>query len=293
MNYLFFIIPGAILLLAIIFIIIFHFKKKSIICKVNGLSCADKVTTINVIAKSIGYTYEPRQDIFIARQDSSQRLFGYTSLYDKAASYFNMVFDYMPIYFDYAGRTWLIELWKGQYGINTGCELGVYYADKVIPSSQYTSTLFNAVTSRDMLTMSMKLNRHCKRQSYCKLGSMRMKHWWLTIFRLGLYTKPANLSVNTAITFRDYRMMYCFLDSFKAALPTTTYKISGTTVYFTFDECNRRYSLWRRFVRRLSLLKCRLYCTLFSHITRPFTNSGDKILYLYYYLPFMFRRMFK
>ena len=57
---------------------------------------------------------------------------------------FQMVFDALPIYFDYRGRTWLIELWKGQYGINTGAELGIYHADKILSESEYKTALFTA-----------------------------------------------------------------------------------------------------------------------------------------------------
>ena len=293
MNYLYLIIPGAFLLLAIIFIIIFHFKKKSIIRKVRELSVAEKTDILNELAKSIGYMYEPHQDLFIARHDAPQKLFGYKTLYDKSASYFNMVFDYMPIYFNYRSRTWLIQMWKGQYGINTGCELGIYHADKIIPEDEYSSTRFEAVTANEMLNISLKFNKHYKNNRYSKLGAVQMKHWWLTMFKMGLYTKPADLFVNTSITFRDYRMMRSFLDSFKVALPETSYKVSGLTVYFTFDKTGRKYSLWKRIVRRTSLFFCHLYCKLFKHITRPFSRSGDRLLYLYYYLPFIFRRIIK
>jgi Domain of unknown function (DUF4474) len=30
---------------------------------------------------------------------------------------------YLPVA---KGKTWMIELWKGQYGLMTGCEIGVY-----------------------------------------------------------------------------------------------------------------------------------------------------------------------
>ena len=39
-----------------------------------------------------------------------------------AYQYVGMVFETLPVYFDYAGKTWLIQIWKGQYGICTECE---------------------------------------------------------------------------------------------------------------------------------------------------------------------------
>ena len=39
-----------------------------------------------------------------------------------------MIIDAYPVYFDYQDKTWMIEFWRGQYGINTGAEIGVYHA---------------------------------------------------------------------------------------------------------------------------------------------------------------------
>lgn len=295
MNYIYLSIPAIFLLTALIFMIIFHFKKKAVIKKVNSLNPCEKSDTLNNLSEPLGYMYDPCQDIFMARQDATQKVFGYTTFYDLSAPYFNMVFDYETIYFDYAGRTWLIEMWKGQYGINTGCELGVYYADKVIPHGKYSSTLYKAVNSKDMLDISLKLNRHCHKKhcKYSKLGHVCKKHWWLTCFKIGCFSKPKELFVNISITFKDCKMMQSFLDSFKATLPDTTYKVNGLTIYFTFCQSKRKYSLWKRFIRHISLGKCRIYCQWFNCLTRPFRKSGDKILYFYYYLPFVVRRMFK
>ena len=70
-----------------------------------------------------------------------------------------MVFDYLPVYFDYNDKTWMIQLWKGQYGINTGGEIGVYYADHIVSQEQLDTTLFQAVDDSDILKMSMYLIR--------------------------------------------------------------------------------------------------------------------------------------
>ena len=146
-----------------------------------------------------------------------------------------------------------------------------------------------------MLDISLRLNRHCTNNHLpcTKLGYRRHKHWWLTIFKMGTFSKPEELFVNTSIRFKDYSMLNRFLDSFEETLPDTIYKVNGLTVYFSFCKSNRSYSLFQRMVRSMALLSCRLYCKWFLHLTKPFTNSGDKVLYLYYYLPFMIRRMFK
>ncbi len=124
-----------------------------------------------------------------------------------------MIFDYENIYFNYQQRTWLIKMRKGQYGINTGCELGIYYADRILEPNEYDFTLFHAVDSNDMLDISLKINQCTTKKfsQYSNLGNMHYKHWWLTIFNMGTFTKPKDLFVNTSITFKDYAMMRSFL----------------------------------------------------------------------------------
>ena len=295
MKDLYLVIPAAILLLILIFLTVLHYRKKKIIGKVRSMDTLSKKKLLNSLAGTVGYLYDYNQDIFVSRQDAPQKLFGYTTLYDISAPYLNMVFDYETIYFDYNRRTWLIEMWKGQYGINSGCELGIYYADTVISPDEYAGTLFKAVEPGDMLEISLKLNRCTTKRcrQYTNLGNVRTRHWWLTIFNMGTFTNPVELFVNASIRFRDYTMMYRFLDSFEKTLPYTTYKISGLTVYFTFDQSLREYSFFRKMVRRIALIFCCIYCKWFNYLTRPFSASGDKILYIYYYLPFMIRLLFR
>ena len=79
--------------------------------------------------------------------------------YDKTAPYFNMVFDCEPVYFDYNGRTWLIEFWKGQYGINTGAESASIMRTLFWAPEEYGRTLFQSASDREMLNLSSELTR--------------------------------------------------------------------------------------------------------------------------------------
>lgn len=55
-----------------------------------------------------------------------QRKYGYCKTYDEASPLLGMIIDSEPIHFEYDNRYWLIEFWKGQYGMTTGCEIGIY-----------------------------------------------------------------------------------------------------------------------------------------------------------------------
>ena len=296
MEYLYWLIPIAILLLLLPAMLILHFRKKRITKKIRSMTAKEKTILINELIEPVGYIYEPTQDIFATRLDAPQKLFGYTDFYDLSAPFFNMIFDYETIYFDYGQRTWLIEMWKGQYGINSGCELGIYYADSLVEPKDYKHTHFHAVAEKDMLDISLKLNRRTKiTGAYpTRLGYLKYHHWWLTIFKMGVFSKPAQLFVNTSIRFKNYPMLYSFLNSFEATMPPDTeYRLNGLNLYFTFKESHRKYPWFKRAVRKIALTLCHIYCILFNFITGAFENTGDKILYLYYYLPFTLRLIFR
>ena len=59
-----------------------------------------------------------------------------------------MIIDCEPICFMYGGKNWMIELWKGQYGLETGGEIGVYNAAENRPPTQIPSPICFAVGSR-------------------------------------------------------------------------------------------------------------------------------------------------
>src|SRR5688572_22906643 len=79
----------------------------------------------STMAKAVvaaGFRYCPKQDITYSKIDAWQRLVGFTWPYDVASAPLHMIIDCETFYFNYAGTAWLIELWKGQYGVKTGAE---------------------------------------------------------------------------------------------------------------------------------------------------------------------------
>ena len=73
-----------------------------------------------------GFLYDPEEDIFYSKMNPWQRKYGYCRLYDEIAAPLGMIVDSEPIHFKYEGKSWLIEFWKGQYDLTTGCEIGIY-----------------------------------------------------------------------------------------------------------------------------------------------------------------------
>lgn len=75
---------------------------------------SSRLENLNQFLLPTGFQYNSANDYFYAAMDCWQRSCGYCRLYDESAASFSMVIDSEPIYFDYGGRRWLIEFWKGQ-----------------------------------------------------------------------------------------------------------------------------------------------------------------------------------
>lgn len=283
--YLFF---GIFFLILLAFFCINHWRRKRNIKKVCCMCMNEKCELLNDLIEPLGYCYQLSQDLFTTRTDAWQREFGYCALYDKAAAGFNMVFDCLPVYFDYQDRTWLIEFWKGQYGINTGCEIGVYYADGIVEEDKLKSTLFDCVEDKDMQKLCFTLSEHSER-----LAHMSGRHWWLTAFLMGRFSKPSELCMSVQLTFPNCEMATAFIKGLaKAGYSKKDYCVSGTMVTFSMKDTMPAGFLCR-LQRKLAQLSNRLWCKVYLFVTRPFRLSIDRLLYLYFYLPFAFRRMLR
>ena len=78
------------------------------------------------IVYAAGFAYDPDNKMMYARMDASQRELGFCYFYDEMIPLISSNISCEPIYFYYDNKEWLIEIWKGQYGIELGAEIGVY-----------------------------------------------------------------------------------------------------------------------------------------------------------------------
>ena len=280
-----------IVIFALLLVLIFSAsRKRQAVKKVCSMSCAEKVSLLDSLIEPFGYCYDERQDLISSRNDAWQREMGYTALFDYAASRFNMVFDFLPVYFPYRGRTWLIEFWKGQYGINTGAEVGIYHADRILSDKELATALFQAVDDKDMLPVSFKLLKNGK-----TLACLSKKTWWLTAFFMGMFSRPCELELIVSIQFPDHEMRCGFLKAlYQTEISANLVRVCGNTVSVSYcDAKERHYGFFSRLSRKWSQFTNRIFCRIYLHITRYFTCTVDRLLYLYYLLPFAFRRMLK
>jgi len=288
------------LLLIVLCLGLFFWRRHRALKKVCCMPCREKRELLDTILEPFGYYYVCNQDLVSTRNDAWQRQAGYTAFFDKAALSLHMVFDALPIYFNYCGRTWLIELWKGQYGINTGAEVGIYRADRLLSAEEYDTAHFRAVPDNERLPVSFKL-LHGEKQ----LAAMSHTAWWLTAFLVGRFTKPSHLILEAAIGFPCQEMQRQFLEALdRVKQENESLQFSrcchGMQVHIRYScgcpaspICPGRVSCFRKLRIHWVQLGNRFFCRVYRNITRPFDCTLDRILFLYELLPFALRRMLR
>ena len=177
----------------------------------------------------LGFNFNTKDLVIYGAVNCWQRALGFSRVYDLLANstpLFNM--STRRFHFDAHGKEWMIQIWKGNYGLVTnGMEVGVYNREK-----GSIGTYYNAAADNEMMEMSAAL--------YHKDDLLFQKgptlHWWLSAFQLSktIYT-PRSLTMTFSITFPDAEMF----DAFTAAIDNhgakdVTYTTDGLTVCATF-----------------------------------------------------------
>ncbi len=112
---------------------------------------------------------------------------------------------------------------------------------------------------------------------------------------MGRFSQPKELSLDISLRFPDLEMRDAFLDS----LLENGYDLGDISIHFTTVSLNfytdNGFKPWflRRFYHWYVQVKNRFFCWLYARVTSPFYTDRDKLLYLYYYVPFAFRRMLR
>ncbi len=263
-------------------------KRKEAVYDVLGQTDREKIKTINDGLDEYGFYFESSADIISAKMYCWQRDMGYCKLYDELAPSLNMIIDCEPIYFDYDERRWLIEFWKGQYGMTTGGEVGIYVTDKEdidIPGV-FSGPFYECVTDEERLDMRFTLRKEKKR-----LFQRQEHHWWLTGFDVGDFSKPSNLSMQINLKFPNSQMKKKFIDGLKkAGYKDDDYKSMNKSVYINFDtpkskQSKKSYKIVLQFIQLMN----KTYCGLYNFLTRDFDRTIDKIYFLCLYYPILFK----
>jgi len=228
------------------------------------------------IIDTVGYAYNPEKDIFFSTMEAWQRKMGYCRLYDEAAAPLGMIIDSEPFYFSYGGKRWLIELWKGQYGMTTGCEVGIYtseWPDLNIPDV-FNGTFYSCASDRDRLYMQFYLKKNGE-----TIVSRKHNHWWLTGFKLGEFTEPSELVLDVYITLKDKRMRNAFVEAIqKVGYTIDQFETKKNTVAIRFDKPHSKQPYSRTSLTDSNVqMRNKMFCEQYQLITQGYSKLTDKL----------------
>lgn len=165
----------------------------------DALFVTDDAGTAGKILTFAGFEYDPVQGIYYSHLNPLQRNFGFNPLYDTAAPFTGMIYYTRRFFFQYDDKDWMVQIWKGQYGITVGAEIGIY--NKPIDREPYDgdSVHYDCAGDDDLFEMTMFVYKG--KDLYFTRGPE--KHWWLTGFKLLEFTTVSELSLQIIIKLED------------------------------------------------------------------------------------------
>lgn len=242
---------------------------------------ADKAAQQEALNRDLseaGFAYDRKSDVFYSVTDCWQREMGYCRLYDEGSSLFHMVMHCEPVRFSYAGKRWMIELWKGQYGITTGAEIGIYNTDQDdIRSERFSGPFYNCAQDSERLPMRFVLRRNGR-----VLFKRKALHWWLTGFRLGEFSTPDSLTMDARIRFPGSEMRDAFLEGLrKLGYDGREYAVHGNTVTVHYTKPHSPQPLSSGSLQEAAVQQVnKNNCALYMQATGKYKNTLDKLEYI-------------
>ncbi len=162
----------------------------------------DAEKTVQIL-NACGFEYDEKQGIYYSSVNPWQKGFGFNVIYDMSAPLAGMYYSTERVQFRYNDKDWMIQLWKGQYGMTVGGEIGVYNkTDKIMQ--------YDCVSEEEFLEMSFVL--YNQGEKMFERGPE--KHWWLTGFKIMNIGVPILLDMDMTIKFPTKSMA----DAFEAGL---------------------------------------------------------------------------
>ncbi len=172
----------------------------------------------------LGFKYSQKDKCFITAEDAWQRNFGYNKTYDDSSSVIAISYDTFRVFFNYDGLEWMVQYWKGQYGmVLIGAEVGIYYR----PEGSSASTHYNCADDEKKMLQSMDVYRRESSTSnkFKKvLTRSPSRTWWCTGFvpgtlAFGSYNPNQddmkNLRVDAKITLHSPEMAQAFMQGLR------------------------------------------------------------------------------
>ncbi len=181
-----------------------------------------------------GYLFDAKEKCFYTASDPWQRIVGYNELFDVFSEFALIDFDTIRFKFKYKNEDWMIQIWKGQYGLLFyGAEIGLYNKplDRKIPH-------YDAVEDHERIKMSMDFYEYEK--GFFKKAEWKKKfsrpydyYWWCTGFIPGNRDDEFDkLRVDARFTATDYDMLSALTESI--GKQGIAYKVKGLDIILSY-----------------------------------------------------------
>ncbi len=201
----------------------------------------------------LSYQYSYIDDYYYTNDKQAwQYNFGYGPLYDIAAPYILLEYDYVRVFFTYEEKDWMIQLWKGQYGlIFYGAEIGIYNK-KQSEEPDNLLTFYACPPEEDWVKMEMTLYHQELDGSYTREFTRPYdNYWWCTGFKDGhlRIEEPADeLRMVSRLTLKTEEMTKLFADGLlecdfkqvdsKDKVTNDTFYVDGDDIYLQWQDIN-------------------------------------------------------
>ena len=174
---------------------------------------------------NIGFNFDVHNMMVYADNNCWMRKTGFCVEYDIAANGLGL-FDYdtRRFYFSYDGREWLIQMWKGNYILANGAEVGIYNRDE-----SKIGTFYNVVSDDERMNTSLELWHGDE-----LLFALEEKPtWWANGFQLNKNIYDAeDLTIKWKMTFPNEEMLSAFVTGMNNEQHQDfNFEIDGLSIY--------------------------------------------------------------
>ncbi len=260
-------------------------KYRYAMLKVWSMTPVERVVFLNKWMEPYGYYYEPGQNILLRRvegcEDYSVKLICSWKERAKQALKRNQAVVELLCSFAYQGKTFLVLFQKGQYGIFSGANVGIWVENK-------EDSCFYPAKKEEQLEISLVLYQEGERGFV-----WGQKHFELAAFEQGKYYEIKDLRLRTRITFPTVDMALRFVSEMKkTGMHIIGLSRNATWVTVDFADTggypDSRLLSWRqRWVQFMNQIRL----GIFNMLTVPFEKTVDKMLFLYFRYPFYCKKI--
>ncbi len=205
----------------------------------------------------LSYQYSYVDDFYYTNdKEAWQHNFGFGKIYDFVSPYLLLEYDYIRVFFTYEDKDWMLQMWKGQYGlVFYGGEIGIYnkpHSDDGIDAW----TMFSCPGKSDWLKMEMTLwHEDIKGNWNREFTRAYDYYWWCTGFKNGhlRQEEPADeLRLTGRITFKSAEMAALVADGLaecglsmsatKDEMGVDAFFVDGADIHFSWQNISEAES---------------------------------------------------